>query len=153
MNFLLRDAQREAWAMEPKALNALVQKLASIEIQIDEASTKARAEYEARSRRNDPGFENVDGTAVVPIHGVIMKSVPWYYDYIGIEATSTPRVRETIRALLADDDVNRIMLHVDSPGGTVAGTQELADAIFAAGEHKSGEFLAINPLVQAATAT
>lgn len=40
--------------------------------------------------------------------------------------TSTVAARRQIRALAADPNVAAVMLHVDSPGGTVAGTEDLA---------------------------
>jgi len=50
--------------------------------------------------------------------------------------TSTIATRVALRAAIDDQKVNAIMVVVDSPGGTVAGTQELADAITAAAGSK-----------------
>ena len=41
--------------------------------------------------------------------------------------TNTVRTRRALRAAVADAAVRGIMIHADSPGGTVAGTNDLAD--------------------------
>jgi signal peptide peptidase SppA len=52
------------------------------------------------------------------------------------DGTSTVQTRADIRAAVNDDRVRGILLHVDSPGGTVAGTDDLADDISAANKRK-----------------
>jgi len=54
------------------------------------------------------------------------------FDLLGIEATSTEALRDQVIAADADPEVTAILLQVDSPGGTVSGAAELADAIHAA---------------------
>ena len=49
---------------------------------------------------------------------------------------STIRVRRQIREARQDEDVEAILLVVDSPGGTVAGTDELAREVGRAAEEK-----------------
>jgi protease-4 len=46
--------------------------------------------------------------------------------------TSTVQARRDIRAAASDPDIGAILLRIDSPGGTAAGTKELADEIAAA---------------------
>jgi protease-4 len=46
--------------------------------------------------------------------------------------TSTVQARRDIRAAASDPDIGAILLRIDSPGGTAAGTKELADEITAA---------------------
>lgn len=50
--------------------------------------------------------------------------------------TSTVEARRDIRAAARDPDVSAILLRIDSPGGTAAGTKELADDIAAAAAKK-----------------
>jgi signal peptide peptidase SppA len=50
--------------------------------------------------------------------------------------TSTVRTRQLLRAAAKDDDVKVILLHIDSPGGQVSGTAELADDVREAGIKK-----------------
>lgn len=49
---------------------------------------------------------------------------------------STVRTRQAIRRAVQDDGVRAILLHIDSPGGTVAGTADLAADVRAANEEK-----------------
>jgi len=50
--------------------------------------------------------------------------------------TSTIRTRQALRAAMADDKVRAILMAIDSPGGTVAGTVDLADDVARAGTVK-----------------
>lgn len=70
-------------------------------------------------------------TAVIPITGTMMKSAG------STGGTSTVQVRRDIRAAMRDPKVSGIMLRIDSPGGTVAGTEELANDVRAARQRKT----------------
>lgn len=61
-----------------------------------------------------------NGVAVVPIHDQITK----HQSSFG--GTSTVATRQAIRKAANDPNVSGILLHIDSPGGTVAGTADLA---------------------------
>lgn len=61
-----------------------------------------------------------NANALIPIVGALMKSDSKY------GGTSSIRTRRAIRTAINDDAVRGIMLYIDSPGGTVAGTGELA---------------------------
>ncbi len=60
--------------------------------------------------------------AVIPINGSLMK-----YDYCGAPGMQT--IVSRIKRVEEDDSISGILFHVDSPGGTVDGTQELSDTI------------------------
>lgn len=62
-------------------------------------------------------------TAVVPILGAIMKYGSWQ--------AGTAMIARTIEALNESPKIDRIVLSIDSGGGTVAGTREFADMIIA----------------------
>jgi len=131
------EPDAELWAMERSYLEAFVARHLKV---VATAPNAADADvlinaHEARQREPLP-FTNRGGVAVIPIKGVILKDVPWLYDLFGINATSTRRVAASVCAALADTDVASILLAVDSPGGTVAGVQELADIIFEARDAK-----------------
>lgn len=65
--------------------------------------------------------------AIVSIEGTMTKRGSSFSD-----AGSTTRLRQTIRQLAADPFIDGIMLKIDSPGGTVAGTSDLAAEVAAA---------------------
>lgn len=73
------------------------------------------------------------GIAVIPLQGSMMKGWSKFAE------VNTQEVRRVVRAAAADEAVRGILLHVDSPGGAVSGTQELADEIWAARQKKPVE--------------
>ncbi|MBU6429344.1 MAG: S49 family peptidase, partial [Cyanobacteria bacterium REEB65] len=68
--------------------------------------------------------------AVVKLSGLLMKGQS------SLGGTSTIQARRDIRQAANDPEVGGIMLAIDSPGGTVAGTQDLADDVRAAAQRK-----------------
>lgn len=69
------------------------------------------------------GYQVVNGIAIVPLDGPLMKVWSKY------GGTSSVWARAAIRNADKDESVKAIMLHIDSPGGTGAGTAELGDAV------------------------
>ncbi|KKN42300.1 hypothetical protein LCGC14_0714540 [marine sediment metagenome] len=70
--------------------------------------------------------QTVAGVAVIGIVGFMSKGVS------SMGGTSTLAVRDAVRSATKDPAVEAIVLLIDSPGGTAAGNQELADDIAAA---------------------
>lgn len=79
-------------------------------------------------QRKEQGYEVVNRAAIIPIDGVIAKKMNLLMDISG--GASTQLIERDIRAALDDPQVDRLILNVDSPGGTVDGTFELADFVF-----------------------
>lgn len=68
-----------------------------------------------------------DGVAVINVHGPIglrMGFIGWLRG--GVDAG---QLKDDIERAAVSSDVQAILLHIDSPGGMVAGTQEVATAI------------------------
>src|SRR5574343_1523514 len=118
------ELQREAWAMEPRALQAFLL-----------AAVAEGASIEARMPMEQPAtilrIEN--GAGIVPIRGALLKSVP---EWARNRATGYGDIRSAVEEAANNNAVQTIVLHVESPGGTVAGLEECADAIYAAREKK-----------------
>lgn len=96
-----------------------------------------RADFEALEARmgaplNNPrtALEMQDGVAIISIEGVIAKRANLFMRISG--GTSTQIAGQQFAQALADPNCKAIVLAIDSPGGTVDGTQALADQIFAA---------------------
>lgn len=68
--------------------------------------------------------------AVVPLTGTLMKSASSF------GGTSTVQARRDIRAAASDPNVSGLLLAIDSPGGTVAGTADLGAEVRAAAKKK-----------------
>lgn len=78
------------------------------------------------------GFSVVDGIAKIDVSGVLMKSVPGWFRLFGVDATGYSDVADYVKEAANDTSVKEIHLMVNSPGGTVEGTAEAADAIYEA---------------------
>lgn len=66
-------------------------------------------------------------TAIVPLMGPMMKTTGFLGRFLGL--TSTAEVTQAIEAAGADEEVDQVVLLIDSPGGSVAGLSELGDAV------------------------
>lgn len=136
------------WAIEPAKL---------IEIQAIYA-THARggtvdvAAIEKRLGRplanENQRYQIVDGVAVLPIEGVIAKRMNLFMQISG--GTSSELAARDLRDALADPAVHSIILAIDSPGGTVDGTQTLADTVRAGRDVKPIVTLASGTMASAA---
>lgn len=69
------------------------------------------------------------GIAVIPIHGALMPRASWM-------GTGMDNLRQQLRTHAADSQVAAIVLDIDSPGGTVAGTPETVAEVAAAAKSK-----------------
>jgi signal peptide peptidase SppA len=72
--------------------------------------------------------------AVLPLRGVIAHRMGGMDEMSG--GMSAERFTSMIRSAAADPGISSIVIDVDSPGGTVAGVSEAADAVFQAREQK-----------------
>jgi signal peptide peptidase SppA len=71
-----------------------------------------------------------DGVAVIRIVGQITKGLSKF------GGTSTVMTRRALRQAVADDSIKSILLAIDSPGGQVAGVQDLADEVLRTRQRK-----------------
>lgn len=71
-----------------------------------------------------------EGVAILEMNGAMQKGRSKF------GGVSTVDQRKYLRAAVADDAVRSILLVIDSPGGTVAGTQSLADEVRSADRSK-----------------
>jgi signal peptide peptidase SppA len=72
------------------------------------------------------------GVARIPISGVLLKKVPAWLRWFGVDATSYQDIMDDTLAAAGNADVKEICYVVDSPGGQVAGVHEAGEAIHAA---------------------
>src|SRR5574338_41160 len=82
------------------------------------------------NKQNNRGYQMAGDVAVVPLSGVLAKKMNLFADISG--GTSTEMIGAAVRAAAADPKARAIVLAVDSPGGTVDGTQALAATVRAA---------------------
>lgn len=130
------DAARAApWAMEPKALAALMQAAERA------GSSRGAPLFSAFSRpgmRNEEPalYQTVGRCAHVYVSGVLLGKVPEWLSWFGIDATETGQIKRAVAAAAEDDEIDSIALRVSSPGGEGQGVADVADAIAAVGAKK-----------------
>ena len=105
----------ELWALPFEMAEQVLSDLAS-------AKSNPQALVEGFPERKARGYELVGGVAVIPVTGPIVREQGWYG--VGQDA-----VASSLKAALADPSARAILFDITSPGGVVAGTKELADAI------------------------
>lgn len=122
-NALTQLMQGTVWAIhQPVLEGALARWRAS-------GGQPAAALTEAQAAAHQP--RRSGAVAVVPIYGVLRQKGPQdFFDMLFSGGTSMERLGATIRGLVANESIGTIVLDIDSPGGSVAGTPELADELF-----------------------
>ena len=76
-----------------------------------------------------PPINKIGATAIIPIRGVIDREYSW-------SGSPPDEIAANIYEALNDAEVARIVLHIDSPGGSISGLTQVADMIFAARQVK-----------------
>ena len=117
----------EPWAILPAKLRAM-QEVAIRHLRSERITAEAIDAIVAAAARPRP----VSGgaVAVIPVFGVIAQRMNLMSAFSG--GTSTEALGRQIQQAVSDPDVSAIVLNVDSPGGSVFGVAELADALFQA---------------------
>jgi ClpP class serine protease len=127
----------------PKPANRIIQALTSHPWAITQEYLKLMLEIAARqadleaveTQRGEPlqntyGVEMRGDTAVIPISGPIFRYANLFTAISG--GTSIQLLARDFASAVKNPDVKAILLNIDSPGGEVNGTNELANMIFAA---------------------
>ena len=135
MTMQVHSERTELWAILPAALAAL----SRLSFDGDKASLSAIF--------SQPDQIRVGSTTVIPIHGPIVNRANFISRLFG--APSTEDLANQLRTAVQDDRTKAIVLDIDSPGGTVAGTAELAEEIRALRERKT-IIAQVNPLAASA---
>lgn len=117
------------WAIEPGHAATLATLFGRIDLASHVAASVARPQPVTSAMEFAPG-KGDKRTAVIRAAGTLMKSQS------SMGGTSTIQLRRDVRAAAADPNVSGILLAIDSPGGTVAGTADLAADIRAARRRK-----------------
>lgn len=121
INPLVAELQNCKWAMEESALRVLFERLS--ELKQDSA-----LQYIAVDKKPAP-LQVIDGVAVINISGVLLKEVPYWFRWWGIEATSYGDIKAQIDQAIKFEKVTSIELHISSPGGVLDGLADTADAV------------------------
>ncbi len=118
MNALDFVLSRQPWLITSDALNVMA----------SQAIAFFDGKAQPSERITNPLLSVQDGVGIIRLHGPIIRQ-PDLISSLLFGATDTEQVMEAITEASARDDVRALLLDVDSPGGTVNGTPELAQAV------------------------
>jgi len=85
--------------------------------------TVAKVAKEAKPK----SFQVIGNIAVIPIKGTLINYDAWWVEFFGF--ASYARIQRQMAEALEDENISRIVLHIDSPGGEVTGIDDTADMI------------------------
>lgn len=126
----LIDVVTGPWAIQPDKL-VEIQAIYATHLRGEKIDIDAVEKRLGRPLVNEPvGYDLIDGVAVIPVHGVLAKKANLFTQVSGM--SSTEIIGRDFKQALDDPAVAGIVLSVDSPGGTVDGTQNLADIVASA---------------------
>jgi signal peptide peptidase SppA len=111
--------QHREWLIQPEALQSMAASLRGL---VD------RGGFLPKQASESPLLTIEDGIGVVAIEGPILRK-PDLFARIFFGATSSEDIGEALREAGEREDIKAVFLNIDSPGGTVAGTPELAAAV------------------------
>lgn len=121
-------AKGSIWGIRAGAMETMLRRMPSPE---------AVASLSVRFKENpddELDFMLRDGVAIIPINGTIFKRGSfWSYLYGG---TPLSFLNQVLTAAMDDNDVEAILLDMDSPGGQVSGTDAFSDLVYSAREKK-----------------
>ncbi|CAH1387029.1 S49 family peptidase [Candidatus Nitrotoga sp. M5] len=123
------DILTAPWAIEPAKLLE-IQAVYATHLRGEKIDIAAVEKELGRALNNEAqGYAIRDGVAIIPMEGVIAKKANLFSKISG--GVSTELAARDLRDAMNDPAVHSIILSIDSPGGTVDGTQALADIVSA----------------------
>ena len=115
------------WAILPDALRSFVSEVERHLAHSADAPALAAFPGAGLGTPDEAPYELDGSVAIVPVQGTLTKKG---FSFFGIKFTEGMRdIAASLRRAASDHRVKSIMLDVDSPGGTVDGTEELAEAV------------------------
>ena len=119
--------QNSQWLIQPDTLRSMAASLRGL---VDRGGSLSPQHQPSSSL-----LSVEDGIGVVAIDGPILRK-PDLFARAFFGATSSQDIGAALREAGARDDIRAVFLNIDSPGGTVAGTPELAAAVASLNERK-----------------
>ena len=117
------------WAMQEEAVGILSSQVSAMDLAAHITAARTRAtvvQAQPRSATPGPLFSvEADGIAVIDLTGMMTK----FGSSLSRLEGGTLGVRKALRTANNDPAITGIVLRIDSPGGTVAGTVDLADDV------------------------
>lgn len=144
----LLDVLTAPWAILPDKLLE-IQNIYATHLRGEKIDLEPIQAQLGRPLKNDPKrYENVGGVGVVRVEGVLARRMNMFMQISG--GTSTEQMRAQFREAMNDAEASAVLLVIDSPGGTVDGTQEFAEEIYRARGKKPIKAVALGTVASAA---
>ena len=117
---LIESVLNEPWAVLPSSFNGVLQMYSN--------SLKSPKSNDYKTVDRGPAWLRAnESDAIIVVDGPLLKGYSHLTHLIG--GTSYGEIKSALAEALADPTIKRIILKIDSPGGTVDGAFELADFI------------------------
>jgi signal peptide peptidase SppA len=123
MSPALRFLSHQTWAIHPPVFEALAS-LLEARANGQELDHTTASEQDGKER-----IQILGDTAVISVRGVIARYADQINGACQDQGRSAESLQRDLRAYAGDPRIKRLILRIDSPGGTVAGTAETADLI------------------------
>jgi len=122
--------------MDPKVLGDMAtivsRHVAGVKLNPDEIAAAIGQKDDDRNAAKERSYRLIGSAAVIPVEGVIAKYARQVNGCSQPRGTSVEILSRQLSEAVGDERAKRIVLHVESPGGSVAGLADLADAVYAA---------------------
>jgi signal peptide peptidase SppA len=129
-NLLLTKLSITPWTIHPNMLdvieNVITNNISGIDIKLPNVELDKATQV--RERGTLINYQVINGKAVIPLHGVVLKKSMGMEGCSGMETTL--RIDNTLKHAVDNADVKEIILDIDSPGGTSDGIEETAELIY-----------------------
>ena len=122
---IIRYVRETPWAIRPETMQVITE-LLEFRAQ-GGVLTREEIDQRIQASMSRTGVIRQGAVAVIPLRGVITHRAGMFSDVSG--ATSVERFRSRLNEALGDDAVSKILLDVDSPGGSVDGIPEIASEL------------------------
>jgi signal peptide peptidase SppA len=156
---VIAEVEAHPWNITPTMLARVAAIIARAEACATASTPALEAEHDAAihaavaNRKNLPQ-PRVGSVAIIPVDGVLLPRATAFSDTSGV--TSYDRLGQQLREAVNDKGVRNIVLDINSPGGSVAGNQELAAEVMRARTKKpiiaQAQYLAASAAYQIASA-
>jgi signal peptide peptidase SppA len=130
----LNDIIHGQWAISPDGYNQILAAYEShisgdkLDLKSIQKANEALFNLAVDGELTDSGFVLRDGAAIIEINGVLSKRQNFFSFLFG--GASTEQIGSMFLAAINDERVDHVILKMDSPGGNVVGTADLARLIF-----------------------
>ncbi|HUT91800.1 MAG TPA: S49 family peptidase [Thermoguttaceae bacterium] len=148
---IYRAVTTTPWAIAPAKLAEIGEFIAmrSRGVPLERAEVEFALDGRPRPRDDaDPPYRLIDRVALISLYGVILPRANLLLQFSG--GTSTQLFSQAVEQAVADEEVETIVLDVDSPGGSVVGVQEAADTVRWATARKKVVAVATSQMASAA---